>query len=72
MLGNKKVVVLMAVANETSSAFVALSNSRKWVGGFKANPMPTVQSTSSVLVKIPVSFNRWSAGTWMATWRTGG
>ena len=66
-----KVLVLITMANMTSSTIV-LSNSCGRVCGFKANPMPTVQSTSGVLVKIPVSFNRWSAGTWMATWRTGG
>ena len=52
MLGNK-VVVLMAVANKTSSTIV-LSNSCGQVGGFEANPMPTVRFTSGVLVKIPV------------------
>ena len=52
VLGNK-VVVLMAVANKTSSTIV-LSNSRRQVGSFKVNPMPTVQFTSGMLVKIPV------------------
>ena len=52
VLGNK-VVVLMAVANKTSSTIV-LSNSRRQVSGFEVNPMPTVQFTSGVLVKIPV------------------
>ena len=53
VLGNK-VVLLMAMANKTSSTIIVMSNSCGQVGGFKANPMPTVQFTSGVLVKIPV------------------
>ena len=56
MSGNK-VVVLMAVANETSSTIV-LPNSRGRIVGFEANPMPTVRLTSGVLVKIPVVIRR--------------
>ena len=56
MSGNE-VVVLMAVANETSSTIV-LSNSRGRIVGFEANPMPTVRFTSGVSVKIPVVIRR--------------
>ena len=56
MSGNE-VVVLMAVANETSSTIV-LSNSRGRIVGFEANPMLMVRFTSGVSVKIPVVIRR--------------
>ena len=55
-VSGNEVVVLMAVANETSSTIV-LSNSRGRIG-FEANPMPTVRFTSGVSVKIPVVIRR--------------
>ena len=56
-VSGNEVVVLMAVANETSSTIV-LSNSRGRIVGFEANPMPTVRFTSGVSVKIPVVIRR--------------
>ena len=52
-----EVVLLMAVANETSSTIV-LSNRKGLVGGFEGSPMPTVRISSGVSVKIPVVIPR--------------
>jgi hypothetical protein len=52
-----EVVLLMAVANETSSTII-LSNRKGLVGGFEGSPMPTVRISSGVSVKIPVVIPR--------------
>ena len=56
-VSSDEVVLLMAVANETSSTII-LSNRKGLVGGFEGSPMPTVRITSGVSVKIPVVIPR--------------
>jgi len=51
------IVVLMAVANETTSTII-LSNRHGMVGGFEGSPMRTVRVTSGVSVKIPIIIPR--------------
>ena len=56
-ISSDEVVLLMAVANETSSTII-LSNRKGLVGGFEGSPMPTVRISSGVSVKIPVVIPR--------------
>lgn len=56
-ISKDEIVVLMAVANETSSTIV-LSNRAGIVGGFESSPMHTVKVSSGVSVKIPVVIPR--------------
>ncbi len=56
-ISSDEVVLLMAIANETSSTII-LSNRKGLVGGFEGSPMPTVRISSGVSVKIPVVIPR--------------